>query len=80
MNSLQPVQETREKQLKLWRELILKYCSQHHLHQLIPASFPYFNNQSIGRQLSAEAINAVVEYIIKTGERSSFPEGYIFSD
>ena len=67
MNSLQPVQETREKQLKLWRELILKHCAQFNVHHLIPTSFPYFKNDSISRQLSSEAISAVIDYIIKTG-------------
>ena len=66
--TLQPVTATREKQLKLWRELILEYCVHKNLHRLIPSDFPFFRNAAIDRVLSAESINVVVNFVIKSGE------------
>ena len=67
MNRIQPVAATREKQLKLWRELILQYCIHNNLHSLVPSSFPFFKNSAIERELSVDNINVVVNYIIKSG-------------
>lgn len=58
---------TREKQLKLWRELVLQYCIHNNLHSLIPSTFPFFKNATIKRELNAESIQAVIQYIIKSG-------------
>mmetsp|Transcript_10924 Transcript_10924/g.17793 ORF Transcript_10924/g.17793 Transcript_10924/m.17793 type:complete len:185 (+) Transcript_10924:69-623(+) len=65
--TLQPVVSTRDKQLKLWKELILQFCIQNNLHRLIPSSFPYFKNASLDRELSSEGIHAVISYIIRSG-------------
>eukprot|EP01032_Pedospumella_encystans_P015358 gene15358-17572_t len=65
--TIQPVAATREKQLKLWRELILQYCIHNNLHSLVPSSFPFFKNSAIERELSADNVNVVVNYIIKSG-------------
>jgi ESCRT-II complex subunit VPS25 len=61
------VAATREKQLKLWKELILQYCISNNIHGLVPASFPYFKNSQLGRELNQEGITAVIAYIIKAG-------------
>ncbi|RYY82739.1 hypothetical protein EON63_12755 [archaeon] len=67
-NRLQPVLETREKQLKLWRDLILKYCSATHVYRIVPSNFPYFANDTIDRKLSADGIGAVVEFLLQSGK------------
>lgn len=59
--------ETREKQLKLWRELIIDYCMFSHSFSIVPTHFPYFKNADIDRQLSAKGIDAVVESLIRAG-------------
>lgn len=60
--------ETREKQLRLWRELVLDYCSKTATHQLHPPSFPFFKNEAIGRQLSPEGVREVVDSLIANGQ------------
>ncbi len=67
MGRIQPIAETREKQLKLWKELILKYCLHHKMYQLNPKTFPYFKNAAIDRELSPEAIETVANYLITQG-------------
>eukprot|EP01040_Poterioochromonas_malhamensis_P008050 gene8050-8701_t len=64
--SLQPIAETREKQLRLWKELILDYCAKSHIYQINPITFPYFKNESINRQLSSEGIAAVTQYLVNS--------------
>lgn len=45
---LQPVKDTREKQVQLWKELILKYCKHHKCFLIdLEAEFPLFENTSI---------------------------------
>jgi ESCRT-II complex subunit VPS25 len=66
-NRLQPVAETREKQLRLWRELILQSCASTNTFTINPTSFTIFSNPNIDRRLSPEGINAVIEYLIKSG-------------
>jgi ESCRT-II complex subunit VPS25 len=67
--TLQPVEETRRKQLELWRALILDYCRAQRLF-LIPAGgagFPPFANAAIDRRLSHEARLAVLEDLVRAG-------------
>lgn len=75
-NRLQIVAATREKQLKLWKELVLQYCIQSNLHSLIPASFPFFENPSLDRKMNAAGIEAVVNYIIRAGNAEWEDEGH----
>jgi hypothetical protein len=45
---LQPVKDTREKQIQLWKELILRYCKHHKCFVVdLEAEFPLFENTSI---------------------------------
>jgi hypothetical protein len=67
--SLQPIAETREKQLRLWKELILDYCAKSHIYQINPITFPYFKNESINRQLSSEGIAAVTQYLVNSSKQ-----------
>jgi ESCRT-II complex subunit VPS25 len=67
--TLQPVVETRRKQLELWRALVLDYCRAQRLF-IIPAGgagFPPFANAAIDRRLSHEARLAVLEDLVRAG-------------
>ena len=68
MYTLQPVKATREKQLKQWSNIVMKHCRESNLSKINPADFALFRNPSIDRNLSPEAIGAVVESMIKTGK------------
>lgn len=65
---MQPVQETQEKQLKLWKEIILQYCMKSNQNQIVLDTFPYFRNESIDRQLNSDAIRSIALYLIKEGK------------
>ncbi|KAK9819764.1 hypothetical protein WJX72_002089 [[Myrmecia] bisecta] len=68
--TLQPVQETREKQSGLWRDLILKYCKHYKVYKLSIDStdeLPLFVNKAIDRRLSSEARAAFVSDLVKQG-------------
>jgi hypothetical protein len=46
--SLQPVRDTREKQIQLWKELILDYCKTHKVFVIaLEEEFPLFTNTVI---------------------------------
>ncbi len=49
---LQPVRDTREKQVELWKQLILKYCKHHKYFvvDLEEGDFPLFANANIDRK------------------------------
>lgn len=50
---LQPVKETQQKQLLLWRDLLLRYCRHHRLHMLPVTDAddcPLFHNRAINRE------------------------------
>lgn len=64
---IQPNVETRERQLKAWKDLILGYCTAQRLYSIDPASFPCFRNDEIGRHLSAEGVSTVIQYLIQQG-------------
>jgi ESCRT-II complex subunit VPS25 len=66
--TIQPVEATREKQLSLWRDLITRYHRQHKLKTLIVHDCPLWNNPNIGRKLSKDAVQQVVQDLIKHGQ------------
>lgn len=46
--SLQPVRDTREKQIQLWKELILDYCKAQKIFLInVEEDFPLFSNSAI---------------------------------
>jgi len=63
----QPVIATREKQMSLWRELILRYHTSFKIKTLVVHDCPLWKNEEVGRELSGEAIAAVVKDFIKSG-------------
>jgi ESCRT-II complex subunit VPS25 len=64
---IQPVSETKEKQFKLWKELILQYHMLNNNYICIPENFEYFENKSIGRKLSSKDIGLVMEFLVNQG-------------
>ncbi|KAG7339633.1 ESCRT-II complex subunit [Nitzschia inconspicua] len=65
--TIQPVEATREKQLALWRELILNYHQQHKLPTLVIHECPLWNNPDIGRKLNQQSIETVVDNLVQHG-------------
>ena len=50
---LQPVRETREKQIQLWKELILDYCRTQKIFVIgLEQDFPLFTNPAIESKYS----------------------------
>ncbi|ETW09739.1 hypothetical protein H310_00228 [Aphanomyces invadans] len=65
--TLQPVRSTREKQLILWKALVLDYHKAMNQPVLTPNSTSIFENQQINRKLSMEARTAIVTYLVRCG-------------
>eukprot|EP00873_Tetraselmis_striata_P040747 jgi/Tetstr1/461011/TSEL_006161.t1 len=69
--TLQPVAETREKQISLWHNLLLNYCK-HHKVYVVPANaaegFPLFENKAIGRRLNQAAIATILGAAVTAGK------------
>eukprot|EP00978_Attheya_sp_CCMP212_P003751 scaffold7955_cov47-Attheya_sp.AAC.1 len=65
--TIQPVLATREKQMGLWRELILKYHTDRKIKTLVLHDCPLWTNPDIGRELNQEAIQAVMNDFVKSG-------------
>jgi ESCRT-II complex subunit VPS25 len=66
--TIQPVESTKEKQLALWRDLILRYHRQLKLKTLVVHECPLWENDDIGRKLSKEAIAQVVQDLVDQGQ------------
>lgn len=67
MSRIQPVQVTRQKQLDLWKDLLLEYHMKGNIHTMTLAEFPYFENQTINRKLNREGVLAVIQHLIASG-------------
>ncbi|KAL3619162.1 Vacuolar protein-sorting-associated protein 25 [Castilleja foliolosa] len=66
--TLQPVRDTREKQIQLWRELILDYCRTQKVFVVgLDEDFPLFSNPVIERSLSHEAREAFLSALVAEG-------------
>jgi ESCRT-II complex subunit VPS25 len=71
--TIQPVLATRDKQLELWRALIIQYCTVHKLKTLSiydntnDDDCPLWKNPHIQRQCSSEAIQIICDYIVQQG-------------
>ncbi|GFP79317.1 vacuolar protein sorting-associated protein 25 [Phtheirospermum japonicum] len=63
-----PVKDTREKQIQLWRELILDYCRTQKVFVVgLDEDFPLFSNPAIERSLSHEAREAFLSALVAEG-------------
>lgn len=65
--TIQPNITTREKQLGLWRDLILNYHTIFKLKTLVVHDCPLWKNANIGRELSKEAIKNIMDDFVKSG-------------
>ena len=63
--TIQPVEATREKQLELWRQVILKDCQSSFV--LDVATFPAFSNSKINRSLDTDDRRTVCESLVMRG-------------
>lgn len=59
--TLQKVLSSREKQLALWRELILRYHTHHKISQLVVHDCPLWRNAALPRRLTASDVAAVMD-------------------
>ena len=65
--TIQPVLETREKQLLLWKTIIINYCQYSKINHINPTNFPMFKNSLLNRELSNEGIQIVINKLIQSG-------------
>ncbi|KAJ6829471.1 vacuolar protein sorting-associated protein 25 [Iris pallida] len=66
--TLQPVRETREKQVQLWKELILDYCRSQKIFVIgLEEEFALFSNKEIERSLSHEARDVFLSALVNEG-------------
>ncbi|XP_026758689.1 vacuolar protein-sorting-associated protein 25-like isoform X2 [Galleria mellonella] len=68
--TIQPHTETRTKQLEAWQQLIVEYLKstkQSTIDVRESQNSPLFNNASINRKLSQEAVLTILEDMAKTG-------------
>ncbi|KAJ0455261.1 putative ESCRT-II complex, Vps25 subunit, winged helix-like DNA-binding domain superfamily [Helianthus annuus] len=63
--TLQPVRETQEKQIQLWKELIIAYCRMQKLFIIgLEEDFPLFSNPAIERSLNYDARSAFLSALV----------------
>ncbi|KAK3257401.1 Vacuolar protein-sorting-associated protein 25 [Cymbomonas tetramitiformis] len=66
--TLQPVKDTRDKQIALWKELILRYCRHHKVFVLdIADDSELFANSTIKRRLDTDARISILEDVVSSG-------------
>ena len=63
--TIQPVLATREKQLGLWRSLILQYYTKHKMKILVVHECPLWKNTMISRSLNSYAIQTIMNDFVK---------------
>ncbi|KAK0605962.1 hypothetical protein LWI29_032634 [Acer saccharum] len=75
--TLQLVRETREKQVQLWKELILDYCRTQKIFVIgLEEEFPLFSNLVIERSLSNEAREAFLSALVSEGRAEWLDKGH----
>jgi len=62
--TLQPVAETKQKQIKLWTNLVLEWAKATNTWSLAVDSFPFWENSNIRRRLSPEGQEAVLSELV----------------
>jgi ESCRT-II complex subunit VPS25 len=78
--TLQPNLTTRTRQLHLWRDLLLSYCTHHRIYRLVvidAIQSPLFNNQKIGKRLSLKDLREILSWVCgkEGGERAEWIGG-----
>lgn len=75
--TLQPVRDTREKQIQLWKELILEFCRIQKIFVItLEDDFPLFSNPTIERSLSHEAKEAFLSALVAEGRAEWMDKGH----
>ncbi|XP_057520618.1 vacuolar protein sorting-associated protein 25 isoform X2 [Amaranthus tricolor] len=75
--TLQPVKDTREKQIQLWKELILEFCRSQKIFVIsLEEDFPLFLNSTIERSLSHEAREAFLSALVAEGHAEWMDKGH----
>jgi ESCRT-II complex subunit VPS25 len=74
--TLQPVKDTREKQIQLWKELVLDYCRTQKIFIVEPENFPLFTNSGIERSLSHEAREVFLSALVSEGRAEWRDKGH----
>uniref|UniRef100_J3L2I9 UBC core domain-containing protein n=1 Tax=Oryza brachyantha TaxID=4533 RepID=J3L2I9_ORYBR len=75
--TLQPVRETREKQVQLWKDLILDYCRSQKIYIVsLEEDFPLFSNPKIERSLSHEAKEVFLAALVNEGRAEWMDKGH----
>ncbi|GMH74998.1 hypothetical protein TL16_g06618, partial [Triparma laevis f. inornata] len=72
---LQPVSATRQKQLALWRDLILKYHTTQKQNTLVLHECKLWKNEEIGRELVRENIRVICDDFVENGNGEWEDEG-----
>ncbi|XP_031501787.1 vacuolar protein sorting-associated protein 25 [Nymphaea colorata] len=66
--TLQPVRDTRQKQVELWKELITDYCKHQKIFVIgLEEEFPLFSNPIIERSLTYEAKEVFLSALVSEG-------------
>ncbi|GLJ14484.1 hypothetical protein SUGI_0234150 [Cryptomeria japonica] len=74
--TLQPVKDTQEKQVQLWKELILNYCKHHKIFIInLEEEFSLFSNTAIDRKLSHEAKAVFLQALVSEGRAEWLDKG-----
>ncbi|KAK3429823.1 hypothetical protein EUGRSUZ_E01319 [Eucalyptus grandis] len=72
-----PVRDTREKQVQLWKELILDFCKTQKIFVIgLEEEFPLFSNPVIERSLTHEAREAFLAAIVSEGRAEWLDKGH----
>uniref|UniRef100_A0A151UFV3 Vacuolar protein sorting-associated protein 25 n=1 Tax=Cajanus cajan TaxID=3821 RepID=A0A151UFV3_CAJCA len=77
--TLQPVRDTREKQIQvqLWKELILDYCKTQKIFVIgLEEEFPLFTNHVIERSLTHEARATFLSALVSEGRAEWMDKGH----
>ncbi|XP_031124830.1 vacuolar protein sorting-associated protein 25-like isoform X2 [Ipomoea triloba] len=74
---IKPVRDTREKQIQLWKELIIDYCKTQNVFVIgLEEDFPLFSNPAIERSLSHEAREAFLSALVSDGHAEWMDKGH----
>ncbi|CAI5990522.1 unnamed protein product [Closterium sp. NIES-65] len=65
--TLQPIKATRERQVRLWAELIVAWCRHHRTLLVSLDHFPLFHHPAIQRKLTFEARQVFLEALVAEG-------------
>ncbi|KAA8521193.1 hypothetical protein F0562_011872 [Nyssa sinensis] len=75
--TLQPVRDTREKQVQLWKDLILNYCKTQNIFVIgLEEDSPLFTNPVIERSVSHEAREAFLSALVSDGRAEWMDKGH----